>query len=215
MKEKFSVLIHGYTKNKNDMLVLAYHLDKLGHTCFAVDLPLTFHDISYASCIFERNVEEILNKIGKDKKINLVGHSAGGLVIRDFLEKTKYSDNINKCVLIATPNNGSDLADMASKYLKLSSSIFKTVKSIQSDNIKKWRKINYKKIKVAAIAGNKNDLLLGNLLKGENDGRVEVRSVFQDSLDDFIVLPYDHEEIHYKLDTAVLVDNFIKCGKFN
>lgn len=214
MKEKFSILVHGYTKNKNDMRVLARNLERLGHTCFLVDLPLMFHDIKYASSVLEENVKSILKEIGKDKKINFIGHSAGGLVIRDFLERTKYSQHINKCVLIATPNNGSDLADMATKYLKVSSNIFKMLQYIKTDYVKNMREINYKKIKVGAIAGNKNNLLLGVLLKEENDGRVKVKSVFQDSLDDFIILPYGHEEIHYKEDTAKLVDNFIMRGKF-
>ena len=44
----------------------------------------------------------------------------------------------------------------------------------------------------------KNKLLLGKLLTGENDGRVTVNSVYYEGLKYFIILPYQHKEIHYK-----------------
>ncbi len=215
MRDKFSILVHGYNKNKNDMMILSDNLEKLNHKCFLVDLSLTFKEIEYNSVIFEKNFERISRDIGKDKQINLIGHSTGGIIIRKFLVDTKYIDNIDKCVLIATPNNGSELADIVSKHLSYGTKIFKTLVSINSSSVKMIEKIKHDRIKIGAIAGNKNNLLLGNLMNEENDGRVKVNSVFYDGLDDFIILPYGHKEIHYKWDTAKLVDKFIMDGKFN
>jgi uncharacterized alpha/beta hydrolase family protein len=214
LKNKYSVLVHGYNKNKNDMIVLSNNLEKLNHKCFLVNLPLTFKEIEYSSLIFERKIEIVLEEIGKYKKINLIGHSTGGIIIRQFLANTKLIDNINKCVLIAAPNNGSELADLASKYLFFGTKIYKTLISINSSSVKSIKDIKNDKIKIGAIAGNKNNLLLGNFIKEENDGRVKVNSVFYDGLDDFIILPYGHKKIHYKWDTAKLVDKFIIDGKF-
>lgn len=214
MKDKISIIIHGYNKTQRDMQVFANYLEKLNHKCFLVNLPLTFKEIEYASYIFEEEFQNILNDIGEDKKINLIGHSTGGIIIRKFLADGKYLDNINKCVLIATPNQGSTLADITSKYLNFVTKIFKTLNSIKSDRVKMIKNIKHEKIKVGAIAGNKNNLLLGKLLKEENDGRVKVNSVLHDSLDDFIILPYGHKEIHYKWDTAKLANKFILDGKF-
>lgn len=211
---KISVLVHGYNKNKKDMYTLGSNLEKLGHRCIIVDLPLTYKEIDCALSVFEKNIEKILNGLRENEKMNLIGHSTGGLVIRKFLLNTKYIDRINSCVLIATPNNGSELADIVAKRFKLFTSTYKTLKSLRTEYVKKIGFIKNDKIKVGAIAGNKSRLLIGRFLSGDNDGRIKTSSVHHEGLSDIIILPYGHKEIHYKWDTAKLVDAFIEKGKF-
>jgi hypothetical protein len=55
---------------------------------------------------------------------------------------------------------------------------------------------------------------LGYLIPGENDGRVDIKSVEFDNMKDFIKLNYGHKEIHHKKETAHYVDLFIKTGSF-
>lgn len=52
------------------------------------------------------------------------------------------------------------------------------------------------------------------MLKGANDGRIEVNSVKADFLTDFIMLPYGHKEIHYQFKTAKAVACFFQNGNF-
>ncbi|KZL89023.1 esterase/lipase family protein [Clostridium magnum] len=214
MKEKISILIHGYNKNKNDMSTLSENLKKLNHKCISVNLPLTYKEIDHAAFIFEEIVEETLKEIGQDEKVNLIGHSTGGLIIRNYLLKPKNRDRINSCILIATPNNGSELADMASNYFNVLTYIFKTLKSLKTENVRRINFINDERIRIGAIAGKNNKLLLGKLLKEENDGRVTINSVYYEGLEDFVILPHQHKEIHYKWETAKLIDNFVETGKF-
>lgn len=212
--KKVSVLVHGYNKNKKDMYTLGANLEKLNHRCIIVDLPLTFKEIDYAASIFQREVEDVLHELSENEKINLIGHSTGGLIIRKFLLNTRYIDRINNCVLIATPNNGSELADIAAKHFKLFISTYKTLKSLRTEYVKNIGFIKSDRIKVGAIAGNRSKLLIGKLISDENDGRIKISSVHHDGLSDIIILPYGHKEIHYKWDTAKLVDAFIEKGEF-
>lgn len=53
-------------------------------------------------------VKHVLDITGKDKVI-LVGHSMGGLAIREFI-RSHYNNNVAKIVTIGTPHYGSDLA---------------------------------------------------------------------------------------------------------
>ncbi|SHK24094.1 alpha/beta fold hydrolase [Paramaledivibacter caminithermalis] len=211
---KISILIHGYNKNKKDMYTLAQNLEKLNHKCILVDLPLTYKDIEYAYSIFEKDIKNILAELSLNEKINLIGHSTGGLIIRKYLLNTGHIDRIDNCVLIATPNNGSELADMASKYFNIFTNIYKTLRALRTEYVKKIEFVKSDKVRVGAIAGNKNNLLMGRFLKEENDGRINVSSVYYEGLNDFIVLPYGHKEIHYKWETASLVNNFIETGNF-
>ena len=209
------ILVHGYTKHYDDMLVLKKNLDFLGYEAILVDLPLTFKYITDAAIIFEERINEIICSLKEDEKISLVGHSTGGLIIRLLLSNTKYIEKIHRCVLIATPNKGSELADIASRISHIFINIFKTLKSLRHENVEKLNLKQIDDIEIGGIAGNKSDLLLGKLLENENDGRVEVNSVRYEELKDFIVVPYNHEEIHYKFEVAELVDDFLKSGYFN
>lgn len=207
------ILLHGFNKNKSDMEVLKSNLLLHNLECILIDLPLTFKKIEYSASIFEGIFENIIRDINDEEKISLVGHSSGGLVIRKFLSDTKHLKRVHKCILIATPNHGSKLADFACKVSKTYVKIFKTLGSLQTENINNLQ-LQKTVIDIGAIAGNYNNLLLGKLLQNENDGRVEVHSVFYDELKDFIVVPYGHKEIHYKFETANLINNFIKYSEF-
>lgn len=211
---KISILVHGYNKNKKDMFTLSENLEKLNHKCILVDLPLTYNDFDYAYDIFEKNIDDVLVHLSSNEKINLIGHSTGGLIIRKFLLNTKYIDRVNNCVLIATPNNGSELADIASKHLNFLTNTYKTLKALRTEYVRNIELIKSDKVMVGAIAGNKNNLFMGRFLREENDGRINVNSVYYEGLNDFIVVPYGHKEIHYKWETAMLVDEFIETGQF-
>ncbi|SJZ89071.1 alpha/beta fold hydrolase [Selenihalanaerobacter shriftii] len=213
MKKKV-VLVHGYNKNQKDMLVLKENLEELGYDGILVDLPLTFKRIKYCTSIFEKKVDQIIYNLCENEKISLVGHSTGGLVIRNFLSNIKYRDKIDRCVLIATPNQGSQLANIASKLSNTFTNVFKTLDSLHPDNVKDLGLRSLDPIEIGAIAGDKSNLILGKLLPEGNDGRVQVSSVKYEGLKDFIVVSHGHKDIHYNFKTAELVDSFLKKGKF-
>jgi len=214
MKKKI-ILVHGYFRTQKDMVDLKRNLEGLGYEGILVDLPLTFNNIEYATSIFKERINQIIYNLKEDEKISLVGHSTGGLVIRLFLSNTKYIDKIHRCVLIATPNEGCQLADIASRISRIFINIFKTLKSLRHESVEKLNFIHRDNIEIGAIAGNKSNLILGKLIKAENDGRVEVRSVIYDELKDFIIIPYNHNEMHHKFKTAELVHSFLQKGNFN
>ena len=196
------------------MRPLERNLQLLGYECFLPDLQLTYKEIEFASFVLEGILEEIITfDLKKDEKIHLVGHSTGGLVIRKLISDTKLAHRIGRCVLVATPNKGSTLADIAGK-VKPYVEIYKTLKSLSFESVDKLNLENGSEIEMAAIAGDKNNLLLGNLIADKNDGRVEVDSVYFPSLKDFMILPYGHKEIHHQAETARWIDVFLKKGTF-
>lgn len=190
------------------------NLEILGYDGILVDLPLTFKSIEYATSIFEEKMEYIISNLKEDEKVNLVGHSTGGLVIRLFLSNTKYIHKINRCVLIATPNEGCQLADIAEKISRIFINILKTLKGLSHKNVKKLDLKYINSVDIGAIVGNKSNMLLGKLIKTENDGRVEVESAIYEELKDFIIVPNNHKEIHHRFETAKLVHNFLQNGSF-
>ena len=208
------ILIHGFMRNSQDMSPLKKNLEVLGYEGILVNLPLTFQRIEHSVSLLEGTLEDIVLNLKSQEKIHLVGHSTGGLVIRSWLAKSKFRSKIDRCVLLATPNQGSELADLAGKYFRIFSAICKTLESLQSQHVKKLSTLSELPVEIGAIAGKKNNLLLGKLLQGENDGRVTVESVRIAGLKDFMVLPFGHLEIHKKFITAQFIDRFLKKGSF-
>jgi uncharacterized alpha/beta hydrolase family protein len=196
------------------MKPLEQNLKLQGYECIVPNLPLTFKEFDHSALVLEELLEELLeSKLTNEEKINLVGHSTGGLVIRKFISETKHRSNIGRCVLIATPNKGSKLANLATT-IKPVEAIYRTLKSLKYEYIEQMDFGSVPDIDIAAIAGNKNNLLLGNFIRDENDGRVELSSVFYPGLKDFITLPFGHNEIHHQQETAKWVDTFLRTGKF-
>lgn len=208
------VLVHGYNRNYSDMKQMQENLNALGYEALLVDLPLTFHPIDYGASILRETLGEIIRGLPENEKFHLVGHSTGGLVIRSILTEYHIKCRVGRCVLIATPNYGCELADLAGKFSEIFTDLFGTLKSLQSEKIRELEPLNSFDIDIGAVAGNRNNLVLGMLLEGENDGRVTVKSVNVEGLKDFIVLPFGHKEIHKQVKTAKYVDNFLSTGKF-
>ncbi|WP_025785446.1 triacylglycerol lipase [Sporosarcina sp. D27] len=205
------LLIHGFNKTAKDMKVLANHLEKIGFHCHSITLPLTRHEFDYS-------VHFVLDKLkdiekSRPDRIHLVGHSTGGLLIRKVLSHSDTPERIGRCVQIATPNQGSQLAALAGA-LKGYNSFFRTVKSLHASYIRQLDLRNVVGAEVGAIAGTNSNLWLGQLIKGQNDGRVEVSSVHYADLTDFATLPYGHKDIHYQRETAVLTAQFLQSGRF-
>nr|WP_269431720.1 alpha/beta fold hydrolase [Bacillus sp. JCM 19034] len=202
--------MHGFNKRSDDMKPLQRYLEEFGYDCILPDLPLTFQDVEDATWL----LDELLNEmdISDGQKVHLVGHSTGGLVIRKLITDSEQVHKIGRCVLIATPNQGNRLAMLADK-VKLYTNIYKTVRSITKKRIKSYQLKNDDNIEMAAIAGDKSNLLLGRFLRQHNDGRVEVESVYFPELTDFATLPYGHKDIHHQKETAMMVDRFLRLGK--
>lgn len=208
------ILIHGFKRNSTDMHTLGEHLNRLGYCSMSVDLPLTFNKLECSIPIMEKFLEQLTAELSEGEKIHLVGHSTGGLVIRNVLSIGRFNNWIGRCVLISTPNKGSELADLAVKWCLPLTMVYKTLQSLQTKNYQHSTLAPPCNVEIGAIAGNKNNLLLEKLLNGTNDGLVTVKSVQINGLNDFVLVPYRHREIHYQAATAKLIDNFLRTGKF-
>lgn len=208
------VLVHGYNRDKYDLLVLRDNLIELGYDALVVNLPLTYKKIEYGTAVFKEKMQQIIADTEPNEKVHIVGHSFGGIVVRLYLAQTEYETKIGRAVLIGTPNRGSKLAGYAVLFSYTFIKIFKALVAIDPQQFQKLDLEAADRFEIGAIAGDKMNLLLGGLLDEVNDGRIEVSSVYYEGLKDFIVIHYGHNEIHYKFETARLVDSFLRTGKF-
>ncbi len=210
-RPELAVLVHGYNKSSEDMSFLADGLKKSGYRILIVDLPTTFGSLEKCSDI----LAETLSSMEFLKyTIHFIGHSFGGLIIRYYLSQYTIS-NIGRCVLIATPNNGTVLSDIINNNLSPIIAVLKPLKSLTTGAVEIEPPKNIPCPDFGIIAGTSNELFLGKLfLSKTSDGRVEVQSTKFDLMKDFIDLPYDHKNIHFQSETVKLVHYFLFHGRF-
>ena len=214
MKNKeIVILVHGFNKDRSDMLTLDRYLTSKGYSCLTVNLPTRYGTIDECSSILKKVLIKLTFKDGY-KRIDLVGHSMGGLIIMETLTKVSIP-NLGRCVFIATPMKGTKLADLAEKYFPPLIYIFKSLGDLRTSRIASHPSDNKNAPQIGVIAGSRCNLLLGKLLKQKNDGRVEIDSTKTEIMKDYIELPYGHKEIHHKQDVAELVYKFLTIGKFD
>lgn len=206
------LLLHGFNKSSKDMAALSKYLETFGFHCHSLTLPLTRREFDRVTQLVANEVEELARSNGST--VHLVGHSTGGLLIRHLLTDRSVAVRIGRCVQLATPNKGSQLA-MLADTIKGYTDYFRTLKSLHTAYIEKLSLINDTPIEMGAIAGTTSNLWLGRFIKGENDGRVEVSSVDIPELTDFTTLPFGHKDIHYHYETAVLIARFLNTGSFS
>jgi triacylglycerol lipase len=107
------VLIHGFNSGPatafGDQIPASLRAD--GDAVFVLQLP-PFASVQERAKVIAPQLEEILAKTGA-AKLNLVGHSQGGLDARYLVSSMGWSDRVASVTLIATPNHGTPLADAA------------------------------------------------------------------------------------------------------
>ncbi len=213
MEHEIVILVHGFNNDDSDMFPLKTRLNRLGYRSFTVNLPLRFSALDECISSFENQFQQLVPSLGYYNKIHFIGYSMGGLVIRSFLANNTVV-KLGRCVLIATPNQGTKLADISEQLLKPLGQIYKPLKSLRTSSISIGKPINTPKPEIGVIAGNANKHFLRVFLTGENDGRVEVESTKCDDMIDFMIRPYGHKEIHHQAEIAELIDVFLQTGKF-
>lgn len=211
-KHEIVILVHGFNKDENDMFPLKRRLNGLGYRAVTVNLPLRFSALDECISIFENQLRQLAADLNYEK-VHFVGHSMGGLVIRSFLANNRIA-HLGRCVLIATPNQGTKLADISDKILKPLGQIYKPLQSLGSGSINIGTPVNIPKPEIGVIAGKTNKYFLSFFLSGENDGRVEIDSARCEDMIDFVIRSYGHKEIHRQAEIAELVDVFLQTGKF-
>ena len=106
------LLIHGLHHNDSAWLVFAPRLRRQGYRNLHL---LSYNTLTrtYPELVVEaaREAERIL-AANPGKKLMLVGHSLGGLVIRGMLANPDLAPRIGAAVTLGTPYRGSTLADL-------------------------------------------------------------------------------------------------------
>ena len=118
------LLIHGFLGTRGSMIVLERRLAADGHTVFSFNLGLlNTADIRASAGRIRKKIESILAQVAVDK-IDIVGHSMGGLIGLYYIKRLGGAPKVRKLVMMGTPIEGtwSALAGVATVGLVSASS---------------------------------------------------------------------------------------------
>ena len=134
--QKIVDVIAGDSDNADTPCNLGYELQNAGYeknvTLFAFNYP-NEDTVIHSAKKFEKHIENLIDYVrtsGTDEmkacfyasrndydnnnyKINIVGHSIGGLVARYFIENLYQDNHVEKLITICTPHWGSPLAELS------------------------------------------------------------------------------------------------------
>lgn len=103
------VLVHGFMDKGGAFVGLESRLRADGHVVERVSLP-PLAPVAVRAEYLAEQVDEILAAHGV-AKVNLIGHSMGGLDSRYLVHHLGYGDRVASVTTIATPHRGSSVAD--------------------------------------------------------------------------------------------------------
>ena len=205
----YAVMVHGFFRRGRNMRYLAQKLEQRGFRVFVPTLPMTFRSVHECGESLAQMIEKHVPEGGVT---HFVGHSMGGLVIRDYLSR-RVVEGLGRVVLIGTPNGGSPYANLL-LGLPFSRQVFESLRDLAEPGPDIASPRNVPAPEIGIIIGTRPDVVRKLLLSGEHDGLVRAESVRCIAANDEILIPCSHERLHWRSDTAEAIVSFLETGKF-
>ena len=208
------VVLHGIARTNKQTHLISKRIADAGYEVYNINYPSTEYTIEELVEFLHGEFQK--HGIAKKDKVNIVAHSMGGLLTRAYLKKYPMK-NLNRIVMISTPNQGSQVADFFKDW-KIYTKIFGPAGQQLGTNDEDVQKLfsSLDDYEVSVIAGGRSfNPIFSVMLDGEDDGTVSVESTKLKGMKDHIVVPNMHGiQLYTKLD-AELAISFLDNGEFD
>ncbi len=209
----YVVLLHGIGRTNGSMEKMEDALVRQGYAVINID---------YASR--QKPFEELVLDVRKAieqahvpvmKKLDFVGHSMGGLIIRAYIHKYKPK-NLGRVVMLGTPNQGSEVADLLKDNFLYKAYYGPAGQELTTrrDSLKKvLGAVDYD---LGVIAGDRSVDPVSSLLiiPGDDDGKVSVTRTRIKGMKDHVVLHATHTFMPSNDEVIRQTEYFLERGKF-
>ncbi len=209
MKGPAVILIHGLLQSSKCMLQMGASLEQVGYSAVEFDYPSTQVSIPEAA----QYLNQLIQSLDGIDEINFVTHSMGGLVVRAYT--MEYNDpRIKRMVMLGTPNQGAELADITHQYWILRTVAGPGARQLGTRTDGLIQKLPVPKFEFAVIAGSRGTPTGWNpLIPGDDDGTVTVESTKLPGAADFTTVNALHSRLLWNEDAHKHTINFLKSGR--
>lgn len=218
MSGELVILLHGILRSKIDMLPLSRFLEKHGYKCVNILYPSRKKSLEDLADFVHEKIKATRSG-DKERRLNFVTHSMGGLITRYYVEKYQ-PENLGKVVMLSPPNNGSEFADYLHDH-KLFSKPFRTLFGPASEQLGTSYDLAGTHITypLGIIAGTKSinplsPIVLPRSKVGDHDGIVPVARTKIAGMRDHITMPVNHTTMMFKREVMNQTLHFLKNSIF-
>jgi hypothetical protein len=208
------VLLHGLGEGRSSMRPLAGHLrSTLGSHVLTFGYASVKAGIDDHAAALARVVADLPGA----RRISFVGHSLGGLVIRRWHAIAAADDlaRVHRVVMLGSPNQGSDLARMASRIWGVAATANGAARELVVDWGKVAPTLAVPACDLGIIAGGKRDESgFSMLLEGDDDAVVRVEETRLEGADDFLIVPVHHAAMMKHPEVQRATATFLETGRF-
>ena len=188
------ILLHGLGRISSSMEPMAQYLNETGFKTVNIDYPSTKHDIETLSNLY---LKPAVSKYCNDSdKIDFVTHSLGGIIVRHYLENNEL-ENLGKVVMMAPPNQGTELADSLKEIGIVSWIMGPALSELGTDIASMPLSLPEPDYDVYVIAGS-------------DDGKVSIEEAKLKNMKGFLLVPSNHTFIMDKEEVQTAVKNFLE-----
>jgi len=108
--EKPVLLVHRYFMSRACFILLYLRMRQIGkRRIFTINLRPRTAAIEELAHQLSEKVEEVL-VLTKSDKVDIIGHSMGGIVARYYIEQMNGIKKVNKLITLGSPHNGTKMA---------------------------------------------------------------------------------------------------------
>ncbi len=212
--DELVIMAHGLGRGQGTMKSLEYQIRAAGYQVCSIDYDSVGMSIEYV---------RLASKIAMDncmvpaKKVHFVGHSLGGLMVRNYL--AYYPDflrdfTLGEVVLLATPNKGSEVADEIREgpAIYFLGGVGQALVTGDAGFAAQLPEPDYAP---GVIAGSKSLVPTDPLFSGLNDGLVSVESTKLDNMKDFMLVYLGHSGMRRNAEIGRQTIHFLQYGRFS
>ncbi len=205
------IFLHGLARTANSMQKIANTFEEQGFAVANIDYPSREHPIEVLAPLA---IEQGLAQCPEATKIHFITHSLGGILVRYYLKQNELP-NLGRVVMLAPPNQGSEVVD---NYLAIPGFVMfngPAVKQLGTDNNSMPINLGKAEFEVGIVAGTKTiNPILSLSLDNPDDGKVSLEKTKVEGMSDFIAVPHSHP---YIMKSPTVIDyalSFIRTGRF-
>ncbi|MBA3582752.1 MAG: alpha/beta hydrolase [Gammaproteobacteria bacterium] len=188
------VLLHGLGRTALAMSKIESAAQQAGYNVINIGYPSrrhTVHDLAH-HYIYPKIHAAVASTSDSSEKINFITHSMGGILLRQ-MRHDKLIKNCGRVVMLAPPNQGSEVVDTIGKWWLFGLLYGQAGRSLGTAPDSVPNTLGAADFELGIITGNHSvNKLLSLCFKTENDGKVSVDRAKLSGMKDFLVLPVSH-----------------------
>ncbi len=207
------ILLHGLARTSKSMHKIEKSLVESGYRVANIDYPSRTKPIpALAQMAVSEGIAQCSSENGG--KIHFVTHSLGGILVRFYLSQHTI-DNLGRVVMLAPPNQGSEVVDRLKSFPGFRSFNGPAGVQLGTDSAGIPFSLGSVDYPVGVIAGTRTfNPILSAYLPNPDDGKVSVSRTKVAGMKDFITVPVSHTFIMRNDTVIAQIKRFIQSGTF-